>query len=80
MASITGRPRWIVPLPDAAAPLVIWAAGWLGPLARRWWPDVSRPLAAGGFLRLYLSGERANACMGLEHPSAHETIASCFSP
>ena len=80
VATITGRPRWIVPLPDAAAPLVVWAAGWLGPLARRWWPDVSRPLAAGGFLRLYLSGERANACMGLEHPSAHETIASCFSP
>jgi dihydroflavonol-4-reductase len=79
VAAITGRPRWIVPLPDLAEPLVVSAAGWFGPLVRRRWPDVSRPLAAGGFLRLYLSGERANACLGLEHPSARETIASCFT-
>ncbi len=65
-------------LPDLVEPLVVSAAGLFGPLARRWWPDVSRPLAAAGFLRLYLSGERANACLGLEHPSARETVASCF--
>jgi dihydroflavonol-4-reductase len=79
VASITGRPRWIVSLPDLAEPLVVSAAGWFGPLARRWWPDVSRPLATAGFLRFYLSGDRANACLGLEHPSARETIASCFA-
>jgi hypothetical protein len=79
VASITGRPRYIVPLPDPVAPLVVEAAGWFGPVVRRWWPDVSRCLAAGGFLRLYLSGDRANACLGLEHPSARETIRSCFN-
>ena len=78
VASITGRPRWTFELPDLVEPLVVTAAGWFGPLARRRWPDVSRPLAAAGFLRLYLSGERANQCLGLEHPSARETVASCF--
>ncbi len=80
VASITGRPRWIVPLPGVLEGPVVWAAGLFGSVLRRWWPDVSRALAAGGFLRLYLSGERGNACLGLEHPSARETIASCFSP
>ena len=79
VASITGRPRWIIPLPDQLEPLIVRAAGWFGPVARRWWPDISPQLAAGGFLCLHLSGARANACLGLEHPSARETIASCFS-
>ena len=75
VASITGRPRWVVPLPDLLEPLFVRAAGWFGPLVRRWWPDVSPQLAAAGFLGLHLSGERANACLGLEHPSARETVA-----
>ncbi len=79
VASVTGRPRWIVPLPDPLEPLIVRAAGWFGPLVRRWWPDVSPQLAAAGFLGLHLSGDRANACLGLEHPSAHETIARCFA-
>jgi dihydroflavonol-4-reductase len=80
VASVTGRPRWIVPLPGGLEPLIVQAAGWFGPLVRRWWPDVSPQLAAAGFLGLHLSGERANRCLGLEHPSARETIASCFAP
>ena len=79
VASITGRPWWVVPLPAYLEPLIVRAAGWFGPLARRWWPDVSPQLAAGGFLGLHLSGDRANACLGLEHPSARETVASCFA-
>jgi dihydroflavonol-4-reductase len=75
VASISGRPRWMVPLPDRLKPLVVLAADWLGPLARRWWPDVSRQLAAGGFLRLHIRGDRADACFGLEHPPALESIA-----
>ena len=42
VASITGRPRWTFLLPDLVEPLVVGAAGLFGPLARRWWPDVSR--------------------------------------
>ena len=78
VASITGRPRLVVPLPDFLEPIVVWGANWFGPLVRRWYPDVSPQLAAAGFLGLHLSGERANACLRLEHPSARETVASCF--
>ena len=79
VTQITGRPRLIVPLPAFLEPLVVRAAGWFGPLVRRWYPDVSPQLAAAGFLGLHISGERANACLGLEHPSAHDTVASCFA-
>jgi dihydroflavonol-4-reductase len=75
VASISGRPRWTIPLPDRLKPVVVRAANWAGPLARRWWPDVSGHLAAGGFLRLYLRGDRADACFGLVHPTALESIA-----
>ena len=75
VARVTGRPRYMVPLPDILEPVVVAAAGWWGPLFRRWWPDVSRQLAAGGFLRLYVRGEKANACFGLEHPPAIDSIA-----
>jgi dihydroflavonol-4-reductase len=75
VASITGQPRWVVPIPDHLEPLIVRAAGWFGPVARRWWPDMSRQLAAGGFLHLHVRGDRANTCFGLEHPPARETIA-----
>ncbi len=75
VASLTGRPRWRIPLPARVEPAIISAAGWWGPLARRWWPDVSRELAAGGFLRFYIRGDRANVCFGLEHPPAVDSIA-----
>ena len=42
VASLTGRPRWLIPLPDRLNRLIVAAADWSGPLARRWWPDVSR--------------------------------------
>ena len=75
VASLTGRPRWLIPLDDRLEALIVSAAAWSGPLARRWWPDVSRQLAAGGFLRFHVRGDRANACFGLEHPPAVDSIA-----
>jgi nucleoside-diphosphate-sugar epimerase len=74
VASITGRPRLLVTLSDRLEPLFVTLTGCLGPLARCRWPDVSRPLAAGGFLRLHVRGDRANACFGLVHPPAVESI------
>jgi dihydroflavonol-4-reductase len=74
VASITGRPRRLMVLPDRFEPLLLSAAAWIGPLVRRWWPDVSRQLVAGGFLRLHVRGERANQCFGLVHPPAIESI------
>jgi dihydroflavonol-4-reductase len=74
VASIMGRPRRLVVLPDRLERLLVPTAGWSGLLVRRWWPDVSRQLAAGGFLRLHVRGERADQCFGLEHPPAIESI------
>ncbi len=75
VASITGRPRWVLTLPDRSEPVLARAADWLAPIARRWVPDLSRQLIAGGFLRLHVRGARADACFGLEHPLAIESIA-----
>jgi dihydroflavonol-4-reductase len=73
--SMTGRPRWVVTLPDRWEPALAHAAGRLAPIARRWVPDLSRELVAGGFLRLHVSGARADVCFGLKHPPAAESIA-----
>jgi dihydroflavonol-4-reductase len=75
VAELTGRPRWRVLLPDRLEPLIVTTTGWLGPLIRRRWPDASRQLAAGGFLKLYVRGDRANQCFGLIHPPAIDSIA-----
>jgi dihydroflavonol-4-reductase len=75
VASITGRPRRLIRMPERLEPLLVSTAASIGPFARLWWPDVSRQLAAGGFLRLHVRGDRANACFGLEHPPAVESIA-----
>ena len=75
VASIAGRPRRLIRISDRLEPLVISAATGVGPFVRWWWPDVSSQLAAGGFLRLHVRGDRANACFGLEHPPAVESIA-----
>jgi hypothetical protein len=53
----------------------VMAAAWTGPLLRFWWPHVSRQLATAGFLRLYIRGDRADLCFGLEHPPAVDSIA-----
>lgn len=75
VASLTGRPRWLIPLPEYLKGTIVVGAGWFGPLVRTWWPDVSRQLATAGFLRVHVRGERANACFGLQHPPAIESIA-----
>ena len=75
VASITGWPRWVVTLPDRLEPVVSSVAEWLAPISGRWAPDLSRALIAGGFLRLYVRGDRADLCFGLVHPPVGETIA-----
>ena len=80
VASITGRPRWIVAVARSAR-----AAGRAGGrvgsarVARRWWPDVSPQLAAGR-VSAVASQRRAGECMpsGSSIPR-RETIASCFA-
>jgi dihydroflavonol-4-reductase len=73
---VAGRPRAIVVVPNLARrPLGVMAALWecLG-LAG----EFSRATVAGGFLRLHVSGRKADQTLRLVHPSARETIANCF--
>jgi nucleoside-diphosphate-sugar epimerase len=73
---VSGRPQAIVVVPDLARrPLGVMATLWecLG-LAS----EFSRATVAGGFLRLHVSGRKADQTLRLVHPSARETIASCF--
>jgi dihydroflavonol-4-reductase len=78
VATLSGRPRWIVPMPEVSRPLVAITWELIAPVLRRWWPDLSRQLAAGGFLRLHVSGERADASFGLAHPPAVVSISTCL--
>ncbi len=75
VSSITGHPRWVLPLPDRLERLVSSPVEWVAPWVRRAWPDLSRQLVAGGFLGLHVSGERANVCFGLVHPPAIDSIS-----
>lgn len=73
--SITGRPRWVLPLPDRLERLVSFPVDWIAPFVRKKWPDLSRELVGGGFLGLHVSGKRANVCFGLVHPPAIESVS-----
>jgi dihydroflavonol-4-reductase len=75
VSSITGHPRWVLPLPDRLERLVSSPVEWVAPWVRRAWPDLSRQLVAGGFLELHVSGERANVCFGLVHSPAIDSIS-----
>ena len=43
VASIPGRPRWVVTLPDRWSRVLAAPADWIAPMVRRWIPDLSRP-------------------------------------
>jgi len=74
VAEVTGRPQRIVSLPDMLErPLKTFAN-----LLERLGPgtELSGTTVAGGFLRLHVSGARADACFSLVHPPALESIRS----
>ena len=74
VAQVAGRPRRVVTIADR----------WERPLTRmagaldRWMqglvPDLSAAAVAGGFLRLHVSGARADAAFGLTHPTPVQSI------
>jgi dihydroflavonol-4-reductase len=67
VAQVAGRPRRVVELWDGCrAPLRLAAAA-MAAASRGRLRDVSAAAVAGGFLRLYVSGARADAAFGLRH-------------
>ena len=74
VVEITGRPRFIVPLPDMLEQPLKAVASLLEPLGLG--TELSGTTVAGGFLRLHVSGNRADVCFGLVHPPPLESIRS----
>lgn len=72
--SITGRPRWVVAVPDAFERPIVWGAGWFDRLTRGRWLGVSAATMAGGFLELHVRGDRADRAFGLSHPVPAESV------
>ncbi len=71
---IVGRPRWILKVPDLCETPFRVVSGVFGRLLGDRAEDVSPAATAGGFLRLHVSGERADAEFGLEHPPPARSI------
>ena len=65
---VAGWPMAVLPMPDAFEGPLTWAAGRLDRLVAGRWIEVSRAAVAGGFLRLHVRGDLANATFGLVHP------------
>jgi dihydroflavonol-4-reductase len=78
---VTGRPRWVVTLPDALERPFSLAGRWIDRVARGRFRTVSAAAVAGGYLRLHVSGARADAEFDLHHPppihSIYEALADC---
>jgi dihydroflavonol-4-reductase len=78
VARITGSPRVIAELPDALeGPLTVFASG-VDRMLRGRWIDVSRATIAGGFLRLHVTGVRADREFGLVHPRPEHSVRSAL--
>ena len=73
VARIAGRPRRIVAVPDGLEAPVVAVARLADRLARGK-GDVSGAAAAGGFLRLHVRGDLADAAFGLVHPPPIHSI------
>ena len=73
VARIAGNPRWIAPCPDAFERPVV-AVARLAERFLRTGDHFSAAGAAGGFLRLHVSGRRADEAFGLIHPPPIRSI------
>ncbi len=78
VAELTGKPRRIIPLPDRLERPLKTVAGLADRLGLG--QEISGATVAGGFLQLHVAGNRADACFGLVHPPALETIRSVLGP
>lgn len=73
-AKLTGRPRWVVPIPDRFEPLVRFSGRILERASGGRLRNVSEAVVAGGFLRLHVTGAMADRELELRHPAPIESI------
>ena len=74
VSRICGRPHRVIAVSDRWERLICGLAGALDHLFGRRIPLLSRATVAGGFLRFYVSGQRADQLLGLSHPSVNSSI------
>ena len=77
VAEISGRPRTIISIPDMLERPLKAVANLLELVGLG--NELSGATVAGGFLRLHVSGDRANECFGLVHPLPQESIRLALS-
>jgi dihydroflavonol-4-reductase len=81
LKQVTGRPLWVVTLPDSLEGFASMVGGWIDRAARGRFRSVSAAAVAGGYLRLHVTGARADAEFELHHPppihSIYEALADC---
>ncbi len=75
-AEVAGRPKLILGVPNLLERPLTATADMLTRLGLTL--ELSGPTVAGGFLRLHVTGERADRCFGLVHPPAVESIRSAL--
>lgn len=78
VSRLTGRPRIIRPLPDAARGVMRASYAAAGLFSRRLRAIGSPALVAGAFLRLHVRGDLANLTFQLDHPPPIDTIRSAL--
>ena len=71
VASLTGRPRWLIPLPDRLEGVIVSATEWSGPLRATLVARRLAQLAAAGFLRFFVSGDRAERLLWTGAPAGN---------
>lgn len=74
VAQVAGRPKRVLSIKDSVERPLARAAGWLAWATRGRLSNVSSAAVAGGFLRLHVSGARADAAFGLVHPHPIDSI------
>ncbi len=65
---VTGWPMGIFPLAEFLERPLVWTAGVCDRVSGGRWIEVSGAAIAGGFLKLYIKGDRADRVFGLVHP------------
>ncbi|CAN5913060.1 hypothetical protein BH23PLA1_BH23PLA1_13330 [soil metagenome] len=78
VARLTGRPWIIGTLPDATEGPLSAVYQLAGRLSKRLGRRISRAMVAGGYLRLHVRGDHANAAFGLVHPPPIKSIGSAL--
>ncbi len=74
VAQIAGWPRRVITVPDPLESVMRWSATQISRVLGQRSSEISAAAVSGGFLRLHVTGARADAAFGLTHPSPGQSI------